>query len=216
MRTYAFLPIVAAVAACGSNSTAKTSAPQERAPSQAATSTASWEVADIKLGMSDKQVEAALSSRGYSINKRLMGHGFAQNLAESLGQRAASGNPNTAELGASKGVETVSVKFVPFKSGPILKEVIYSTPVGQLSGLDALAAMIKRAGTPKVRDESGGHWCTSVRGAPSQCDHMKPRLFVGSVTDHTSILMDAGMDLLGRAEAEVATAAKNSAKPASF
>lgn len=215
MRTYAFLPIVAVVAACGSNATAKTSAPQERAPGQAATSTAGWEVAGIKLGMSDKQVEAALSSRGYSITKRLMGHGFAQKLAESLGQRA-SGNPNTAELGATKGVETVSVKFVPFKSGPVVKEVVYSTPIGQLSGLDALVAMTKRAGTPKVRDESGGHWCTSVRRAPSQCDYMKPRLFVGSVTDHTSILMDAGMDLLGQAEAEVASAAKNSAKPATF
>lgn len=174
---------------------------------------ATWEVSGVKLGMNDEQAEAALKARGFTVVNTSRGWGFKQQVQSALGQNPGNVSAAVTDIEATKGNERVRLKFINVASGTTVSQVYYTIPTGQLSGEEAVAAMIKRVGPPAAKrlSKDSATWCTDDPRRPAWCDGVHPSLSVSAMGGvPTAIILEAGRELWARHDAEVAAAAKAS------
>lgn len=127
--------------------------------------TAPWRVAGVGLGMSPKDVGAALKAAGYALDYRYMGRSWQGELASQVSFLRAIKIPAGAEVvrkeDYKKGQEFIQVEYLVGPAGPYVARVRYKISSDAIDAERFRAAGLSRYGRPSLKWDWESVYCSA-------------------------------------------------------
>ncbi len=126
---------------------------------------AQWKVAGVGLGMTPREVGAALKTTGYSLDYRYMGRSWQGEVANKVSNLRGIRIPDGAQVVRKedyrKGQEFIQVDYAGGPAGPYVYRVIYSISENAIDAEQFRAAALGRYGRPSLKWDTESLYCAA-------------------------------------------------------
>lgn len=128
-------------------------------------SSAPWKVSGVGLGMTPKDVGAALNAAGYVLEYRYLGRSWQGELASKAsflrGGQIPTGGEVISKEDYRKGQEFIQIAYLAGPSGPYVARVIYRIPTSAIDAERFRTAALGRYGRPSLKGEWEDVYCSA-------------------------------------------------------